>query len=87
MPGTLLLLEHGESDWTLLSWWQRHKLNRHVSRWGCYWNRDILELVKSSGLKVTDVKRRHFGTTYMIQCQRDDAPAPVTGAETAAARA
>jgi len=34
--GQVLLLEHGQSNWTLLAKWQRHRLNRHVVRWGCY---------------------------------------------------
>ena len=68
--GSILLLEHGKSDWTLLAWWQQHRLNRHVVKWGCYWNRDILELVRESGLVITELKRKHMGTTYLIRCER-----------------
>ena len=39
--GRVLLLEHGASWFPLLRWWQRHRLNRHVVRYGCYWDRDI----------------------------------------------
>lgn len=78
----MLLLEHGVSDWSILSWWQRHRLNRHVVRWGCYWNRDILGLVRKSGLKVTDVKRCHMGTTYVIHCQRQAASSQIVAAAT-----
>lgn len=64
--GQVLLLEHGVSDWSALAWWQQHRLNRHVTKWGCYWNRDILKLVRESGLRVEEVRRQHFGTTYVI---------------------
>jgi len=67
--GQLLLLEHGVSDWSLLAYWQQHRLNRHVVKWGCYWNRDILKLVRESGLRVKEVQRRHLGTTYVIVCE------------------
>ena len=74
--GSILLLEHGVSDWTLLAWWQQHRLNRHVVRWGCYWNRDILAEVKKAGLNVVESRRLHFGTTYYIRCQLPEGVAP-----------
>ena len=64
--GQILLLEHGASDWSMLAWWQQHRLNRHVVKWGCYWNRDILGLARESRMRVDEVKRQHMGTTYMI---------------------
>jgi methyltransferase OMS1 len=65
--GQILLLEHGESDWGLLARWQQHRLNRHVANWGCFWNRDILRLVREErGLRVKEVTRKHMGTTYVI---------------------
>ena len=72
--GRILLLEHGESDWRLLAWWQQHRLNRHVVKWGCYWNRDILGLVRSSGLRIKEVRRKHLGTTYLIVAEAGGAP-------------
>jgi len=74
--GSILLLEHGVSSWGIVARWQRHRLNRHVVRWGCYWDRDILGLVEDAGLQVVELKRSHFGTTYYIRCQRPDAPSP-----------
>jgi len=69
-PGAqILLLEHGASDWALLAWWQQRKLNRHVVKWGCYWNRDIESLVRASGLVVREVQRKHLGTTYVLVCE------------------
>ncbi len=72
--GTILLLEHGVSSWGIVSWWQRHRLNRHVVRWGCYWDRDILACVEAAGLRVVELRRSNFGTVYFIRCRRPDAP-------------
>ena len=72
--GTVLLLEHGVSSWSAVAWWQRHRLNRHVVRWGCFWNRDILGLVEESGLLIDDVKRTQLGTLYLIRCRKPPAP-------------
>jgi methyltransferase OMS1 len=62
------------SSWGIISWWQQRRLNRHVGRWGCYWNRDILGIVKAAGLRVVELRRSNFGTIYFIRCQRPDAP-------------
>ena len=67
--GSILLLEHGISSWAPVAWWQQHRLNRHVVRWGCYWNRDILAEVREAGLQVVEMKRLHLGTTYYLRCQ------------------
>lgn len=77
--GQILLLEHGVSDWSALAWWQQHRLNRHVVRWGCYWNRDILQLVEDAGLRVDEVERRHLGTTYLLRCTPRPVAGPVAG--------
>lgn len=69
--GQVLLLEHGVSDWSPVAWWQQHRLNRHVVKWGCYWNRDILGLVEASGLRITSVERRQLGTLLLISCVND----------------
>lgn len=67
--GRVLLLEHGVSSFYPLALWQRHRLGRHVQKWGCYWDRDILGLVGASGLKIVEQQRRHLGTTYVLQCE------------------
>ena len=67
--GRVLLLEHGVSSFYPLALWQRHRLGRHVQKWGCYWDRDILGLVAASGLKIVEQQRRHLGTTYVLQCE------------------
>jgi methyltransferase OMS1 len=38
----------------------------HAKKWGCWWNRDIIELLQQSGLEIISIQRYHFGTTYEI---------------------
>mmetsp|Transcript_12315 Transcript_12315/g.33023 ORF Transcript_12315/g.33023 Transcript_12315/m.33023 type:complete len:126 (+) Transcript_12315:479-856(+) len=64
--GKILLLEHGKSHYQWLTTFLNERADAHAERYGCYWNRDILALVEKSGLRVEEVKRRHFGTTYYI---------------------
>lgn len=64
--GRIILLEHGRSNFD----WVNGMLDRlawgHARRWGCWWNRDVGELVERSGLRVLEVKRYHFGTTWWV---------------------
>ena len=69
----IILLEHGISSWKLVKWWQNRKLLKHVYSWGCYFNRDILGYIQSRDDVIIDnVKRRHFGTTYIIELTKKD---------------
>lgn len=65
--GRILLLEHGKGTWD----WVNNILDglapRHAREFGCWWNRDIGEIVKESGLEVVEVRRRHFGTTWWVE--------------------
>lgn len=68
--GTILLLEHGRSGYS----WINSVLDKtavlHAEKWGCWWNRDIIDLVKQAGLEIVECKRFHFGTTYSIIAKR-----------------
>ncbi|KAK3839650.1 MAG: S-adenosyl-L-methionine-dependent methyltransferase [Linnemannia gamsii] len=64
--GKLLLLEHGNSHWGFMKDMQAKKLDRHVHKYGCYWNREIGELVQDAGLKVVEQERSQLGTVYYI---------------------
>ena len=68
--GKILLLEHGRSDYE----WLNNALDKtalsHAEKWGCWWNRDILSLLKEAGLEPVQVTRAHFGTTYQIICTK-----------------
>ncbi len=54
--GQLILLQHGKASWD----WLNHRLDdeaqAHFVKWGCWWNRDILQLVhevRSSAVAVS----------------------------------
>ena len=74
--GTLLLLEHGASSHGWLSRAIDGSAAAHAAKHGCWWNRRIAELVAADGarLRVEEMQRRHFGTTYFIVARaREDA--------------
>ncbi|KAA6425558.1 hypothetical protein WJX79_010598 [Trebouxia sp. C0005] len=67
--GQLILLQHGKASWG----WLNHRLDdeaqAHFAKWGCWWNRDILQLVHEARLIVESCSRWHFGTTYVIKAR------------------
>ncbi|KAK3821022.1 MAG: S-adenosyl-L-methionine-dependent methyltransferase [Benniella sp.] len=64
--GQLLLLEHGNSHWGFMQDMQARQLDRHVHKYGCYWNREIEELVQDAGLRVVEKERSQLGTVYYM---------------------
>jgi methyltransferase OMS1 len=65
--GRIFLLEHGRSaSHAWLSNILDHFATAHAERWGCYWNRDILALVREAGLEVVEARAFHLGTTHWI---------------------
>merc|ERR1719316_1034753 len=68
--GKVLLLEHGAASWPYVQQQLNRSLHGHVSRFGCYPNRDIKELSKAAGLHVSEERRKHFGATYMLVCEK-----------------
>lgn len=63
--GRILLLEHGRSWYDLVNrWWIDRVAKAHADRYGCWFNRDVEEIVEKSGLEVVEKKRFHLGTTY-----------------------
>lgn len=38
----------------------------HFLKWGCWWNRDIEQIVRQAGLEIDSMSRWHFGTTYLV---------------------
>ena len=67
--------------WRVLSWFPSmlkglntildKTASAHAREWGCWWNRDIEGLVRDAGLTIVRVQRFHFGTTVMIECERN----------------
>lgn len=66
--GKILLLEHGVSSWKWLNNILDSHAAAHYKKWGCQWNRDILQIVHDAGLQIESESRWHFGTTYMLTC-------------------
>lgn len=62
--GKILLLEHGRSYFGWINKYLDNIAKRHADRYGCWWNKDIDQIVRDSGLVVESKKRYHFGTTY-----------------------
>lgn len=62
--GRILLLEHGKSHYA----WMNRMLDTfapaHADRHGCWFNKDVGDIVERSGLEVVEAKRYHFGTTW-----------------------
>lgn len=64
--GRILLLEHGRSYYDWLNRILDNLAAAHANRHGCWWNRDIGQIVEQSGLEVVEVKRYHLGTTWRV---------------------
>lgn len=66
--GQLLLLEHGRSSWCsfITNMLDKGAL-RHAQTWGCWWNRDIQQLIADSGVDMTGHTTWHMGTTHYIK--------------------
>ncbi|KAL3469244.1 methyltransferase domain-containing protein [Aspergillus californicus] len=62
--GRILLLEHGRSHYDWLNRVLDNLAPTHADRHGCWWNRDIGQIVRDSGLEVVEEERWHFGTTW-----------------------
>ncbi|KAG0231725.1 hypothetical protein BGW42_008677 [Actinomortierella wolfii] len=64
--GQILLLEHGKSSWEFMQTMQAKHLERHVNKYGCYWNREIENIVGEAGLKVKESERSQLGTLFYL---------------------
>ncbi|KAI9889538.1 MAG: hypothetical protein M1814_005232 [Vezdaea aestivalis] len=65
--GKILLLEHGRGHYA----WVNRILDdlgaANADRHGCWWNKDIGDLVERSGLEIVKMKRYQFGTLWWIE--------------------
>lgn len=62
--GRILLLEHGRSHYDWVNRILDNLAPAHAHRHGCWWNRDIGQIIEQSGLEVVEIKRYHLGTTW-----------------------
>ena len=71
-PPRILLLEHGRSHYA----WLDHILDRtaseHALKHGCWWNRDIGQIVEDSGLEIINMRRRLLGTMWLVELRLPD---------------
>lgn len=67
----LLLLEHGKSSYDWINNLLNNSAPAHAIQYGCWWNRDIGDIAQKAaeqaGMEVTNVRRKHFGTTWIIE--------------------
>lgn len=82
--GRILLLEHGRGNWNLVNKALDKSAEEHAKAFGCWWNRDIKQIVEESGLEVVKIEQPkwwHAGTTWWVELKK-----PKTSAATEAAR-
>ena len=65
--GKIILLEHGRSYYQWLNSILDTLAPNHAKTWGCWFNRDIANIVEESQLRVLRTSRYHFGTTWWIE--------------------
>lgn len=63
----ILLLEHGRSYYAWLNRILDQQASAHADQHGCWWNRDIGQIIEESGLEIVRERRRHFGTTWIFE--------------------
>jgi methyltransferase OMS1 len=68
--GRILLLEHGKSHYDWLNRLLDQTASQHATKHGCWWNRDIGDIVKRSGLEVVELRRHTLGTTWWVELKR-----------------
>ena len=68
--GRILLLEHGRGKWDWVNKILDKSAEGHANEHGCWWNRDIGEIVKESGLEIVNVETWHAGTTWKIELKK-----------------
>ena len=47
--GKIVLLEHGRASWGFVNTVLDNGAAQHKDKWGCWWNRDILDIVQKVG--------------------------------------
>ncbi|OBT69452.1 hypothetical protein VE03_01183 [Pseudogymnoascus sp. 23342-1-I1] len=73
--GRIYLLEHGRGYWGWLNQILDSLAPGHAERFGCWWNREIgrvlEEVQKEGGLRVVEVRRSNWGTTWWVELRRE----------------
>jgi methyltransferase OMS1 len=69
--GTMLLLEHGRSHYDWLNTILDNSAYGHAKRWGCWFNRDMDNILSEAKLNIKTQHRVHFGTTWYVIATKD----------------
>jgi hypothetical protein len=64
--GRILLLEHGRAYYDWVNGLLDREAVGHAVRYGCWYNKDVGEVVRESELNVGSVRRYHLGTTWEV---------------------
>jgi len=67
--GRILMLEHGRSHYDWLNNILDKMAAERADKQGCWWNRDIEQIIEDSGLVVEKMRRKHFGTLYIVEAR------------------
>jgi len=68
----IYLLEHGRGYYDWMNAVLDKSAPQHASKHGCWWNRDIGQIVRDSGLEVVTERRMSFGTTWIYELKPSD---------------
>jgi methyltransferase OMS1 len=68
--GRILLIEHGRGKWNWLNKLLDNMAEAHAHEFGCWWNRDLVQIVEDSGLEVVNFSTKHGGTTCWIELKK-----------------
>eukprot|EP01006_Ploeotia_vitrea_P026043 TRINITY_DN5901_c0_g1_i2.p1 TRINITY_DN5901_c0_g1~~TRINITY_DN5901_c0_g1_i2.p1 ORF type:complete len:144 (-),score=71.88 TRINITY_DN5901_c0_g1_i2:88-519(-) len=68
--GHILMLEHGRSRYAWLNRILDDGAHSHARKWGCWWNREIPDLVREAGLEIVEHDTYNLGTTHMIVAKK-----------------
>ena len=63
----ILLIEHGRSYYEWMNRILDTGASEHADRHGCWWNRDIGQLIEESGLEVVKERRKQYGTVWIFE--------------------
>eukprot|EP00916_Digyalum_oweni_P000743 GHVL01001452.1.p1 GENE.GHVL01001452.1~~GHVL01001452.1.p1 ORF type:complete len:272 (-),score=72.71 GHVL01001452.1:905-1720(-) len=70
--GKMLLVETGLAKYSYIRKYQEKNAIRHVSRHGSWYNREIQNIVRESGLQVDDLRTRQLGSLHVMICSKVD---------------
>jgi len=68
--GRILLLEHGRGAWGWVNKILDVNAEGHAKAFGCWWNRELGDIVRDSNLEIVDIQRWHLGTTWWIELKK-----------------